>query len=390
MKPSARSDIPPFYVMEVMKAAADRERTHGDVLHLEVGQPSTPAPQTVLARAAAVLADDRLGYTHALGVDELRGRIARLYLERHGLEIPRRRVAITAGASGGFVLALLAAFDAGARIGITEPGYAAYRNIISALGLELVGIRVGKENRYVPTPDDLARVGPLDGLVTASPSNPTGTMFTDEEQAAIVDACRSRGVRLIADEIYHGITYGRAAPTVLEHTDDAVVVQSFSKYQSMTGWRLGWLILPDELVRPFERLAQNLFICPSAIAQHAAIAAFDGTADLDANVARYAASRVALIEGLGRMGLGDMAPVEGAFYVWVDVSSLEIDSQELCARWLAEIGVAATPGVDFDPVAGDRFVRFSYSEATVHIVEAVERLEGWMAARADRLAGRDG
>jgi aspartate/methionine/tyrosine aminotransferase len=364
MKLAARSDIPPFYVMEVMKAAAERQRAGGKVLHMEVGQPSTAAPARVLAAAEQALRSDRLGYTNAAGIDPLRERIARHYLETAGIGIDAGRIVITAGASGGFVLTLLAAFDVGDRVGITEPGYAAYRNIIRALGLELVGIPVGPASRFVPTPADIDAAGPLDGMVLASPSNPTGTILTRAE----------RGIRVISDEIYHRITYTGPAPSALEISDGAVVVQSFSKYYSMTGWRLGWLVLPTELVRPVERLAQNLFIAPSTLAQLAAVTAFDCTPELDANVARYARNREVVIGGLREMGIQGIAPADGAFYVWADVSGISDDSQELCRSWLDQCGVAVTPGIDFDPKQGLRHVRFSYSESTEDVTEAMTRL----------------
>ncbi len=377
MKPSRRSDIAPFYVMEVMKAAAERQRAGGDVVHLEVGQPSTPAPSVVRKAARRWLEDDRLAYTHAAGDDRLRARIARHYGEAYGVEVAADQVVVTVGASGGFVLALLAAFDAGDRIGITEPGYAAYRNIIEALGLVLVGIRVGPETRYVPTAESVAAAGPLDGLVLASPSNPTGTTLTEAELAAVTGYCAENGIRLISDEIYHGITYEEPAPTAAG--SGALIVQSFSKYFSMTGWRLGWLVAPDDLVRPLERLAQNLVIAAPTLSQLAAVEAFDARAELDANVARYAVNRRVLVDGLESMGITAIAPPDGAFYVWADVSHLAVDSQELCAAWLAGLGVAVTPGIDFDPEAGNRFVRFSYSESTADIVEAVDRLRDWSA-----------
>ncbi len=379
MKPSKRSDVAPFYVMEVMKAAAEMERAGNQVLHLEVGQPSTAAPEPVLAAAEHGLRTNRLGYTHASGTDALRDRIARHYADAYGLSIPAGRVAVTAGASGGFVLAMLAAFDAGDRVGITEPGYAAYRNIIEALGLELVGIPVGLDSRFVPSIADLDQAAPLDGLVMTSPSNPTGTTLTEPEQRRLVDYCTRNGIRYLADEIYHGITYTGPAPTALAASEEVIVIQSFSKYYSMTGWRLGWLILPEDLVRPVERLAQNLFIAPSTLAQHAASAAFDSTEELDANVARYAESRAILLAGLTEMGLTDLAPPDGAFYVWADISSLGKPSQELCSEWLTELGVAVTPGVDFDPPRGDGFVRFSYSEGPHDIAKAVARLSEWIA-----------
>lgn len=384
MKPSRRSDIAPFYVMEVMKAAAERQRAGGDVVHLEVGQPSTPAPSVVRKAARRWLEDDRLAYTHAAGDDRLRARIARHYGEAYGVEVAADQVVVTVGASGGFVLALLAAFDAGDRIGITEPGYAAYRNIIEALGLVLVGIRVGPETRYVPTAESVAAAGPLDGLVLASPSNPTGTTLTEAELAAVTGYCAENGIRLISDEIYHGITYEEPAPTAAG--SGALIVQSFSKYFSMTGWRLGWLVAPDDLVRPLERLAQNLVIAAPTLSQLAAVEAFDARAELDANVARYAVNRRVLVDGLESMGITAIAPPDGAFYVWADVSHLAVDSQELCAAWLAGLGVAVTPGIDFDPEAGNRFVRFSYSESTADIVEAVGRLRGW-SAHAEKVRG---
>lgn len=373
MKESFRAGIPPFHVMEVMKRAERRERTHGDVIHLEVGQPSTPAPAAVRDAAARLLGEERLGYTAATGIIELRERICRYYADHHAVDVDPSRVVVTVGASGGMVLALLAAFDVGDRVAITEPGYAAYRNIVSALGLELVGVPVGPGTRYVPTPELLDAAGPLDGLIVASPSNPTGTLLTPDELSAIDGWSRDRGVRLLSDEIYHGISYGGEEATALSLGDESIVLQSFSKYYSMTGWRVGWLVVPDELTGAVERLAQNLFICPPALAQFAAMSAFDATEELDANVARYARSRSILLDALERWGLPH-APPDGAFYLWVDVSTLG-DSGEVCRRWLEEAGVAVTPGIDFDPARGGDFVRISYSESPDDIAEAVARLE---------------
>ncbi|HHC07680.1 MAG TPA: aminotransferase class I/II-fold pyridoxal phosphate-dependent enzyme [Actinobacteria bacterium] len=363
--------------MEMMKAADRRAAAGGDVLHLEVGQPTTPAPSGVLAAARAALGDDRLGYTAALGIPELRERIARWYRERYGVVVPASRVAVTVGASGGFVLTALAAFDPGARVGVTAPGYSAYRNILGALDLEVVPIRVDASTRFVPTPERLDAAGPLDGLVVASPSNPTGTMLTPREFEAVVAWCRRRDVRLVSDEIYHGISYGSAETTAAALWDDAVVVQSFSKYFSMTGWRLGWLVLPEELVRPVERLAQNLFISPPTLSQLAGIAAFDCVDELDANVARYQERRRIVLDGLAQAGIDDVAPADGAFYVYARVDHLG-DAAELCTRWLDELGITATPGTDFDPEEGHRWVRFSYSEATDQVAEAMRRLSSWV------------
>lgn len=381
MKESLRSQIPPFYVMEVMKAAARREVEGGDVLHLEVGQPMTPAPSRVREAARRGLTDDRLGYTAATGLVALRARIGRFYGERYGLNVSHERVVMTIGASAGFVLACLALFDPGDRVAMTVPGYSAYRNVLTALGLELVEVRVDAETRFVPSVDRLEMAGPLDGLVVASPSNPTGVTLTADEMKEVADFCSNTGAVLISDEIYHGIDYGERAATALGFSDSAVVVQSFSKYFSMTGWRLGWLVAPPEMFRPLERLAQNLFIAPPTVSQLGALEAFDCAEELDANVAAYADSREILVAGLAEAGITRIAPPDGAFYVYADVSHLGMGSPALCARWLEETGVAATPGIDFDPEQGDRWVRFSYSESTDDIAEAVRRLKGWTDRR---------
>ena len=357
--------------MEVMKAAAERQRAVGDVIHLEVGQPSTAAPELARQAAIAAINGDRLGYTNAWGTAELRTGIARHSRLRYGIELPVERVVATVGASGGFVLAMLAAFDVGDRVAITEPGYAAYRNIMQALGLEVVSVRMGPDFR--PGIADLESVMPLHGFVLASPSNPTGTMVDADRLAALAAFCDSNGVRLVSDEIYHGLAY-TMEPATAASSESAIVVQSFSKYHSMTGWRIGWLVLPDELIRPVERLAQNLFISPPAVSQQAALAALECTAELEANVERYRVNRGILLDGLAALGLDRVAPADGAFYLWVDVSDICDDSQELCASWLREVGVACTPGIDFDPVLGHRYVRMSYSESTADVRLAVERL----------------
>jgi aspartate/methionine/tyrosine aminotransferase len=373
MRESRRAGIPPFYVMEVFKKAHARDLVSGDVIHLEVGQPSTPAPASVRDEASRLLLSARLGYTDAFGILPLRRRISQHYSDRHGVAIDPGRIAVTIGASGGMVLALLAAFDIGARVGITAPGYAAYRNIVTALGLELVDVRIGPGSRYVPTPEVLASAGPLDGVIVASPSNPTGTQLSDDELGAVVEWCRDTDTTLLMDEIYHGISYDGPAPSVVSHTDQAIVLQSFSKYYSMTGWRIGWLVVPDVLVGAVERLAQNLFICPPALAQHAAVAGFDATDELDGNIARYAESREMLRSALDGWRL-PYAPPDGAFYFWVDVSTLG-DSRTVADRWLDEAGVAVTPGIDFDPVEGDRFVRLSYSESPQDVAAGIARLD---------------
>lgn len=380
--PSTRGGVSPFVVMEVMRAAEQLEATGGDILHLEVGQPMTPAPTGVRRAAAAALEAERLGYTGALGLPALRQRIAAHYAEVHGLGVDPDAVAVTTGASGGFVVALLAAFDVGDRVAMTYPGYAAYRNIMLALGLEVVPVRVDESTGWVPTPELLEAAGPLAGAVIASPSNPTGTTLTAEELAGLTGWCEAQGVRLIADEIYHGITAGPVAPTALATSDSAVVVQSFSKYFSMTGWRLGWNVVPPDLRVAVERLSQNLYICPPSLSQVAALAAFDCTEELEAGVVRYRRNTEVLRLALEGCGLDRIARADGAFYLWVDVSDLTDDAQQLCRTWLAELGVAVTPGIDFDPEEGHRWVRFSVSESTGVITEAGRRIAEWVQHHA--------
>lgn len=379
LKVSKRSEIAPFIVMEVLRAANEREAAQGDVLHLEVGQPGTGAPQGVIEAVRQAVGAGALGYTEALGLPALRRRIAEHYRERYGVALPPERVAVTTGSSAGFLLAFLAAFDPGDRVLLTDPSYPCYRNILAALGVVPVHVPVGPETGFQPTPDILDRVeDPVAGLVVASPSNPTGSMLDADSLGALADHCRARGVRLISDEIYHGITYGRPAATALARTDDAVVINSFSKYFAMTGWRIGWMVLPPELVAPVERLAQNLFISPPTVSQVAALAAFDCRDELDANVARYARNRALLLDALPRAGIDRFAPADGAFYLYADVGHLTNDSEAFCRRMLAETGVAATPGVDFDTGRGSRYMRFSFAGTTEDVAEAAERIRRWL------------
>jgi aspartate/methionine/tyrosine aminotransferase len=378
---SRRSAIDPFHVMEVMRAAAGREAAGERVLHLEVGQPSTPAPSGVLAAAARALRDDRLGYAPALGTDELRHRIAGWYQQRYGVEVGPERVVVTTGASGSCVLAFLACWDPGRRVGVVEPGYPCYRNDLAAFGIEAVGIPVGPETGFRPTTPQLDAAGPLDGLVLASPSNPTGTVLGADALAELVGWARQRDLWVVVDEIYHGITYAEPAPTALAADPGVVVINSFSKYFSMTGWRLGWIVAPVGLVGPLERLGQNLAISAPTLSQAAAVAAFDCVDELEANVARYRGNRALLLERLPHLGLTTMAPADGAFYCYVDVSAFDVPSPELCRRWLDELGVAVTPGIDFDPVRGRDWVRLSYAGAEAEIAEALDRLASWVARR---------
>ena len=379
MNISRRGQVPPFIVMDVMSAAAAREKTHGDVLHLEVGQPSTPAPAGVLAAAQAALRDDKIGYTVALGIPPLRQAIAGHYGRAYGSTVMPEQVVVTTGSSGAFLLAFLAAFDVGDRVALAAPGYPAYRNILTALGIEVVEIPAGPETRYQPTPELLERFGgKLDGLIVASPANPTGTMLSPEALAELTAYCDANAIRLVSDEIYHGITYGMGTRTALETSRSAIVVNSFSKYYSMTGWRLGWLVLPEELVRPVECLAQNFAISPPTLSQYAAVAAFDCGEELDRNVVRYARNRSLLLEALPRAGFDRLAPADGAFYLYAEIGHLTNDSLEFCRRMLAETGVAATPGVDFDPVRGHATMRFSFAGATEEMAEAADRLQRWL------------
>ncbi len=380
LKVSKRGTIPPFIVMDVLRAANERAAAGHDVVHLEVGQPSTGAPSLVVEAAKAALDADTLGYTDALGLPELRRGIAEHYKHTYDIAVDADRVVLTVGSSGGVLLGFLSAFEAGDRVALASPGYPAYRNILGALGVEVVNLPVGAETNFQLTPTLLDRVdGAIDGLIVTSPCNPTGTMVQGDQLAALVDYCREWGVRLISDEIYHGITYGKAAETALCLTDDAIVINSFSKYFSMTGWRLGWMVLPESLLRSVECLAQNLFVSPPAISQRAALAAFESRDELDGHVRRYTRNRALLLEELPKAGYDKLAPVEGAFYIYADVAHLTNDSQEYCQRMLRETGVAATPGIDFDPERGNRFVRFSFAGATDDMAEAARRLRDWGA-----------
>ncbi len=378
LKAARRGAISPFYVMDVMRAAGRRQRTHGDVLHLEVGQPSTAAPAKVIAAAHAALTDDLLGYTDAYGLMALRERISDHYAAEYGVSADPLRIAVTTGSSGAFILSFLAAFDAGDRVVCATPGYPAYRNILQALGVETVIVETGAETNYQPTPALIDAVqGPLDGLIIASPSNPTGTMIGGEDLKALANYCRGRGMRLISDEIYHGITYDRPAETALACDQACIVVNSFSKYFSMTGWRLGWMVVPEDLLRSVECLAQNLFISPPTLSQLACVAAFDSGDELDANVARYAENRKLLLRELPKAGFDKLASADGAFYIYADVTEMTGDSRALCSQILDETGIAITPGVDFDPRRGNRFVRFSFSGSSEDMALAAERLIAW-------------
>ncbi len=379
LKVARRGAIPPFLVMEVMHAAHEREAAGGDVVHLEVGQPSTSAPSAVVAAARAALGRDLLGYTVALGLPELRAAIAGHYRTFYGLDISPERIVVTTGASGAFVLAFLAAFDPGDRVALAVPGYPGYRHILGTLGIEPVLLEAGPATRFQPSVEliEAAADGGIDGLIVASPSNPAGTMLAPAELRRLARYCAEHGIRLISDEIYHGLAFGAKAVTAADGDNGAIVINSFSKYFSMTGWRLGWMVVPEDLARAVECLTQNLFISPPTLSQRAAIAAFECYDELDANVARYARNRALLLDELPKAGFDSLAPADGAFYIYADVSRMTNDSRELCRRMLAETGVAATPGIDFDPERGAAFVRFCFAGATEDMAEAARRLRAW-------------
>jgi aspartate/methionine/tyrosine aminotransferase len=378
LKISRRGNVPPFFVMEVMRAAAEREAAGLEVLHMEVGQPSTGAPQGVLEAARTAMGTDVLGYTAALGTPALRAAIARWYETRYGVEVPARRVVVTTGSSAAFQLGFIAAFDPGDRVAMASPSYPAYRHTLTAIGVEPVELPTGAEHRFQPTIELLEALDkPIQGLIVASPANPTGTMLSREELTALSDWCAANGVRLVSDEIYHGLTYGQEAVTAAEINQGALVVNSFSKYFSMTGWRLGWMVVPEDLLRSVESLAQNLFISAPSLSQAGAVAAFACTEELEGHIARYARNRKLLLEELPKAGFDRLAPADGAFYIYADVSDLTDDSEAFCKRILAETGIACTPGIDFDPARGHHFVRFSFAGSEETVAEAARRLIAW-------------
>ncbi len=385
MRTSSRGEVDPFIVMDVMEAARAEEALGRDVIHMEVGQPGTPAPARARAALAEAMAAGSLGYTVALGLPELRARIARLYGKWYGVDLDPGRVVVTAGSSAGFILAFSSLFDAGDRVAIGEPGYPSYRNILKALSLEPVGIQTRPENRFQPVPGDIGEG--LAGVLVASPANPTGTMLDRDNLAALIGAAAERGIAFISDEIYHGIQYGGRAVSALEITDDVYVINSFSKYFSMTGWRIGWMVVPAAHVRRIERLVQNFFICAPHASQVAALAALDASHELRANLAVYGANRALLLEGLPRAGFERIAPPDGAFYAYADVSAMGEDSRLLAARILREAGVAVTPGLDFDPVRGGSTLRFSYAGTTEDMAEGLRRLAAWTGAAPPRRRG---
>jgi aspartate/methionine/tyrosine aminotransferase len=380
MVASRRSDVPPFMVMDVMAAAARREEQGGRVIHMEVGQPAAPAPVTAIAAARAALGG-RIAYTEALGIPSLRSRIARHYGETYGIDVDPARIIVTTGSSGAFILAFLALFEAGDRVAMAIPGYPPSRHILTALGCEVVPIETTAATRWALTGDMLLaahRKAPLKGVLVASPANPTGTMMRPEALSELMRAAEDVGIRFISDEIYHGLDYAFPAETAARFSDNVTIINSFSKYFCMTGWRIGWMLAPQPLVRPVDRLQQNLAISVPTLSQIAAEAAFDGRAEMEAVKHGYEENRRILIEGLPAAGLDKFFPVDGAFYLYADVSRFTNDSLEFAKRMLDEAGVAATPGVDFDPVHGRSFLRFCYAGSAAEMREAVERIGTWL------------
>ncbi|WP_436164670.1 pyridoxal phosphate-dependent aminotransferase [Bosea sp. LjRoot9] len=379
---AARAErVSPFIVMDVMNQAAAIERNGGSVVHMEVGQPSAPTPASIRAAAGRALEHGRIGYTQALGTDSLRERIARHYRDAYGVGVAAQRVVVTTGSSGGFILAFLACFQPGARVAITAPGYPAYRNILIALGLEPVAIEVGPETRFALTPELIARAhaqAPLAGVLTMSPANPTGVVMAPDAIAAVAAECRKLGLWYISDEIYHGLTYEAPATTALAADPDAIIVNSFSKYYCMTGWRVGWLVVPERLVRTIERLQQNLSISVPYLSQVAGEAAFEATEECEAIKAGYAANRAYLLKALPEIGLGDFLPVDGAFYIYLDIGRYSNDSMAFCRDVLNHAGVAITPGLDFDESRGARTVRLSFAGSLTECEQAVERIGAWL------------
>ncbi|WP_299030807.1 aminotransferase class I/II-fold pyridoxal phosphate-dependent enzyme [uncultured Sulfitobacter sp.] len=380
MRNSSRSKVDPFIVMDVMQAASAAEAAGRHIIHMEVGQPGTGAPKGAAQALTDAMAAGPLGYTVALGLPALRRRVAQMYGEWYNVDLDPERVVITSGSSAAFLLAFTALFDSGDRVGIGAPGYPSYRQILRALGMVPVDLPTAAENRFQPVPADFAGMD-LRGLMVASPANPTGTMLDHAAMSALIGACHDTGASFISDEIYHGVEYEKKAVTALEVTDECYVINSFSKYFSMTGWRVGWMVVPQDQVRVVERIAQNMFICAPHASQVAAMAAMECEDELQANMDVYRANRALMLEGLPRAGFDRIAPPDGAFYVYADVSGITDDSRALAAEILDKAGVAVTPGLDFDPERGATTLRFSYARSTEDIREGLARLAAYMQAR---------
>ncbi|MDE2563612.1 MAG: aminotransferase class I/II-fold pyridoxal phosphate-dependent enzyme [Sphingomonadales bacterium] len=371
--------VEPFHAIAISRLAHEMSSAGRPVIHMEFGQPSTGAPAGAIARAHAVLDSDAMGYWESMA---LKKRIARHYRDAYGVEVGPEQVLLTCGASPAFVLALSCLFAPGARVALARPGYVAYRNTMSAMYIEPVEIECGEAERFQLTAAALDALDPApDGVILASPANPTGTIIAPQELAAIAEVCRRKGTAMVSDEIYHGLSYGEPAQSMLQHMDDAVIVNSFSKYYSMAGWRLGWLVVPPLLIEAARARMGSLFLTPPSLAQHAGLVAFDCAEELDGHVRTYTRNRELLLEALPAMGLKRIAPPDGAFYIYADVGHLTHDSLKLCEDLLRETGVATAPGIDFDPVEGHRFIRFSFAVSTPLVEEAIARIGPWFAKR---------
>ncbi len=382
MKYAQRASVSPFFAMEVMKAANQREQAGNPVFHMEVGQPATSAPSRVIEAAKRALDTKVIGYTEALGIPELRAAIAKHYSDMYGIDVDPQRVIVTTGSSAGFLLSFLSLFNPSERVVLAEPGYPAYRNIMKSVDLEAVGIACGPKTNFQPSPELIDKLdGPLHGLLVASPANPTGTMLSPAELKNLVDYCDDRKMHFISDEIYHGLTYTQDAVSALSYSDKAIIINSFSKYFSMTGWRLGWMIVPQELISIIEKLSQSLFISAPAVSQFAAVEAFNCVDELESFKANYEKNRALLLRELPKLGMNKLAAADGAFYIYADISHLSNDSMDFCKRMLNECGVAATPGIDFDPHNGNRFVRFSFAGSYDVMQKAIDALKGWLPSQ---------
>ncbi len=380
MRKASRGQVDAFIVMDMVAEATQLEAEGHHIIHMEVGQPSSGAPKAATQALVAAMEADALGYTVARGIPALRQGIADLYKRWYGVDLNPERVVVTSGSSGAFLLAFTALFEAGDRVALGEPGYPSYRQILKALSLEPVGVASSAKNRFQPVPADLEGVD-VQGLIVASPGNPSGTMLSREALADLIAYADQKGIAFVSDEIYHGLHYGERAHSALEISDNVYVINSFSKYFAMTGWRVGWMVVPEDHIRTVERLAQNMFICAPHAAQIAALAALDCTPELEANREVYAENRRLMLEGLPRAGFDKIAPPDGAFYIYADVSDLTSDSLAFARDILHKAGVAVTPGLDFDPVRGATTLRFSYARSTKDIVEGLRRLQAYHELR---------
>ena len=378
MKNSARGSVDPFIVMDVMEAASKKEKSGYEVIHLEVGQPGSLAPKMAAESVKNIISKSPMGYTVALGIPELREKIADLYLRWYNVQVEPERIIVTPGSSGAFILTFTGLFDVGDTVGVGSPGYPSYRQILKALSLNTNTIKTFNNNKFQPVVADIIN-NSLDGLLVASPANPTGSMLNKNDLEKLITACKTKQTVFISDEIYHGIEYESRAVSALEVSDDCIVINSFSKYFSMTGWRLGWVVVPKNHIRQFERLAQNMFICAPHISQIAALGALDAYDELNLNLKTYETNRTMLIEELPKLGLKNFAPPDGAFYFYIDVSEYTDDSVTFAKSILDEVHVAITPGIDFDSERGLKTIRLSYACSTSDLIEGLKRLEKFMS-----------